>query len=42
MDGDPRHVLNRVEEKLADILFVLPDRPAKDQLIVEEGRQSNL
>ena len=34
MDGDPWHVLNRLEEKLADVLFVLPDRPAKDQLIV--------
>ena len=34
MDGDPGHVLDRLEEKLADVLFVLPDRPAKDQLIV--------
>ena len=34
MDGDPGHVLDRLEEKLADVLFVLPDRPANDQLIV--------
>ena len=34
MDGDTGHVLDRLEEKLADVLFVLPDRPAKDQLIV--------
>ena len=34
MDGDPGHVRNRLEEKLADVLLVLPDRPAKDQLIV--------
>ena len=38
MDGDPGHVLDRLEEKLADVLFVLPDRPAKDQLI--GGHQS--
>ena len=34
MDVDPGHIRNRLEEELADVLFVLPDRPAKDQLIV--------
>ena len=34
MDGDTGHILNSLEEKLADVLFVLPDRPAKDQLVV--------
>ena len=33
MNGDTGHVRNCLEEKLADVLFVLPDRPAKDQLI---------
>ena len=41
MHGDPGNVLNRLEEKLADVLFVLPDRPAKDQLIVA-GRGKKL
>ena len=34
MDGYTGHVRNHLEEKHADVLFVLPDRPAKDQLIV--------
>ena len=43
MDGDTGHILNSLEEKLADVLFVLPDRPAKDQLIVAgRGRERNL
>ena len=39
MDGDTGHVRNCLEEKLADVLFVLPDRPAKDQLIKRGKRE---